>query len=347
MEKFIKYKDKGLTGLQNLGNTCYLNSCLQILSHTYELNNILNDSKLENKLNNKHDSALLIEWNNLRNLMWSQNCTISPGKFVHTVQKLSSMKNNTQFTGFAQNDVTEFILFVTDCFHEALKREVVITISGKVENPKDQLAKECYEMIKKMYTKDYSEIWNLFYGIHVSQIKSSSTDEIFSQTPEPFFMINLPLPNSIKEPSLIDCFEAYVSGEELSGDNAWYNEKKSRHEDSVIKRIQYWSLPTILTIDLKRFNAAGRKNQKPVSFPLDTLNLSKYVIGYTSSKYIYSLYGVAYHSGGTSGGHYYSAVKNANGKWYLFNDTSVTEIKDESSIVTPKAYCLFYRKNSV
>ena len=47
------------------------------------------------------------------------------------------------------------------------------------------------------------------------------------------------------------------------------------------------------------------------------------------------------------GGHYTAAAKNANGKWYLFNDTQVTEITDlERTIITPKAYCLFYRKNN-
>ena len=38
----LNKKDNGLTGLANLGNTCYINSAMQILSHCSELNNILN-----------------------------------------------------------------------------------------------------------------------------------------------------------------------------------------------------------------------------------------------------------------------------------------------------------------
>ena len=55
--------------------------------------------------------------------------------------------------------------------------------------------------------------------------------------------------------------------------------------------------------------------------------------------------GVCNHSGTTMGGHYTSYVKNANGKWYVFNDTNVSEI-EEKSVITNQAYCLFYRKKN-
>ena len=339
------YKNKGLTGLANLGNTCFVNSCIQILSHTYELNDFLNLQTYRKKLQKKYESALLIEWDELRTLMWSENCVISPGKFLKTIQKLAHFKKIDIFTGYAQNDLPEFLLFVIDCFHTGLSRDVNMSISGNVENPVDSMAVKCFSMIQKMYSKEYSEIWNMFYGIHVSQIISLETGEVLSASPEPYFMINLSIPTGNKSPSLIDCFDLYVEGEVLDGDNAWYNEA-TKLKQNVQKKLSYWSLPTILVIDIKRFNAQNRKNQILVTFPLENFDLSQYVVGYKKESYVYDLYGICNHSGGVHGGHYTALVKNANGKWYEFNDTIVTEIVDTDKLITPKAYCFFYRKKT-
>jgi ubiquitin carboxyl-terminal hydrolase 8 len=318
---------------------------MQILSHTYELNHFLEQESYKKKLKNKYDSALLLEWDNLRKILWENNCIVSPAKFIKTIQKIAQLKGMDIFTGYSQNDLPEFLLFIIDCFHNSLSREINMTISGEPLNNTDKIAIKCFEMIKNMYSKEYSEIWNLFYAVHVSEITSLETGEQLQITPEPYFIIDLPIPANNKSPSLIDCFNYYVEGEILEDDNAWFNEATQKKEN-IKKKIQFWSFPNILVIDLKRFKSNNQKNQILVTFPLDDLDLSNYVIGYKKDKYKYELYGVCNHSGNVLGGHYTAHVKNANGKWYLFNDTSVSEVGLAESIISPKAYCLFYRKKN-
>ena len=110
-----KYKGKGLTGLANLGNTCYLNSTMQILSHCYYFNEFIDNVNIDN-LNKLPDSILFSEWKDLKDMMWNKNCTIAPNRFVNCVQKIAASKNIELFSGFAQNDLPEFLMFLFDCF---------------------------------------------------------------------------------------------------------------------------------------------------------------------------------------------------------------------------------------
>jgi ubiquitin C-terminal hydrolase len=339
--KFSKYSNNGLTGLANLGNTCYINSCLQILSHCYDFNELMETNKLNN-LNNINDSILLKEWKNLRDLMWSKNCTISPNRFINSVQLISRNKNLELFSGFAQNDLPEFLMFLIDCFHNSLKRKVSMKVTGNPENNKDILAKNCFNMIKEMYSENYSELLKLFYGIQVSLIRSEDKYEILSVKPEPFCIINLPIIENTDECSIYECFNNFTCNELLKEDNAWFNEKKNRKEN-VYKSLCFWSFPDIIIIDLKRFNNYNKKIGTLVNAPLENLNLSDYIVGYDKEVYKYDLFGVCNHLGSCSGGHYTAYVKNANNKWYSFSDTVVAEI-DNSKIMTNKAYCLFYKK---
>jgi ubiquitin C-terminal hydrolase len=316
---------------------------MQILSNTYELNDFLKKGDYKKKLNRVVDSVILLEWDKLRELMWSANCTIAPHGFVKTIRKIAGIKKRDIFTGDDQNDVQEFLLFLIDAFHTALAREVDMQINGEMQTETDKLATICYTMMKNMYKKEYSEMLNIFYGIHVSEI-ISLTGEMLSAMPEPFSVLSLSLPPTKTAPSLYDCFDLYCEPEMLSeaNGNAWFNSTTKKNENAH-RRISFWSLPNVMIIDLKRWNGHTRKNQNLITIPLKNADFSKYVKGYNASAYVYDLFGVCNHGGGAQGGHYTAYIKNANGKWYEFNDTMVSEIKEEN-VISPQSYCLFYRK---
>ena len=190
-----KYKNMGLTGLANLGNTCFLNSCVQCLSHTYEFSEFLNKKSYTNNIRKEIDTLILIEWDKLRKLMWSENCVIRPSGFVKKVQEVAKVKDRVVFTGYAQNDLEEFLTFLIECFHNSLFREFEMNILGDVKTKQDKLAVKCYDMMKTIYKKEYSEIIDLFYGIHVSNL-STVSNSYQNITPEPFCILSLPIPKA-------------------------------------------------------------------------------------------------------------------------------------------------------
>ena len=355
--KLEKYKKKGISGLANLGDTCFINALLQIISHTYELNELLDGDGYKSKLNKCVESELLSSWDELRLLMWSENCTISPGGFIHAIRKISKIKKNNMFSTISQNDMPEFLTFLFDIFHTALKRKVTMTIDGNPKNKRDKMAKMCYEMMQKEYTENYSEILNMFYGIHVSTLTSvgvaKSNDEYLSIRPEPFMVISLPIPSEapLKQDhiSLMDCFDLNCESELMEGENAWFNESLGKKQN-VYKRLVYWSLPEIMVIDIKRFEYNYKtdsfvKNQSNIKIPIENVSFSKYVEGYNKDSYVYDLYGICNHHGDETFGHYTSTIKTADSRWFNFNDSTVKEIHIKGSeIIGNTPYCLFYRK---
>lgn len=345
-----KYRDKGRVGLENLGNTCFLNSCMQVLSNTYELNHFLDSKRYEHYLKKSMpDSQILIEWNDLRQVMWSGNGIVTPSKFVHNIHEIAKIKDKEIFTGWVQNDMPEFLLFFIECIHNCISRSVNIRIRGSPENGVDKMAIACYEMLKDSYSKDYSEIMDLFYGIYMSEIISKDGSECHSMKPECFFILDLPVWDITKNSpvnNLTECFELYSRPEFLEGDNAWFNEKTGQKED-VKKQLTFWNFPKILVIVLKRFSPCGQyKLNTVIDFPIDDLDLSSYIKGYNKTSFHYDLYGVCNHIGGVMGGHYTAFVRNSEDQWLHYNDSNVEILSSPQQIITPMAYCLFYRKKN-
>ena len=147
------------------------------------------------------------------------------------------------------------------------------------------------------------------------------------------------------ELDLQDCFRYFLEQEVLDDANKWHCSKCSQFVCAA-KKIDIWSVPDVLVIQIKRFivdaNQLSRKFDEEISFP-DQLDMSGYVIGPKNGQSMkYQLFGVSEHGGGLAGGHYTAHAKVSN-EWYSFNDSFVST-SSRAAAHSRRAYLLFYER---
>ncbi|KAL4090510.1 hypothetical protein QTP88_025329 [Uroleucon formosanum] len=322
----------GLRGLQNLGNTCYMNSILQCLSSTEDLVKYFINI-YDKFINYKSRTKGLVakEFSNVIKNLWSQSGrSFQCQQFKDTIGEYKDM-----FKHYDQQDSHEFLTILLDWLHDDLNQ------------PEDNriilgASKETGEEDWGNWTKaNNSIIQQLFYGQQKSTVSCDTCFEK-SVTFEPFLSLSLPLPSEGNKCTLSDCLQLYLNGESICG---WHCPKCKRSRDAT-KKLDIMRLPPYLIIHLKRFSSNGYKKNSNVEFPKMNLDMSNFINGLEHRNWKYCLYGVSNHSGSLDGGHYTaSCLKNSLNKWYKFDDVRVYEI-DSSTICSSEAYILFYcRKN--
>ena len=145
--------------------------------------------------------------------------------------------------------------------------------------------------------------------------------------------------------TLDDCLHLFNMEEELESGNEWLC-KMCRNKVSAKKKLEFFYLPKILCLCLSRFKRIGddyKKNDKYIDFPINNLNMNKYIKENNNLKYIYDIYAVCEHYGSRYGGHYTAICKNYDGNWYSYDDSDCSPA-EEKEVCSKNAYVLFYRR---
>uniref|UniRef100_A0A224XEA4 Ubiquitin carboxyl-terminal hydrolase n=1 Tax=Panstrongylus lignarius TaxID=156445 RepID=A0A224XEA4_9HEMI len=331
----------GLSGLRNIGNTCFLNSVVQCLSNTRILKDFLVRKDFITDLRSSESRGALIKsFSEVITELWSgEGKIINPSAFKSQVQRYAP-----RFMGYNQQDAQEFLRYLLEGLHDDINR-----IQMKPKNlPEidDHLSDsmKSSESWKQYLRCDNSRIVDLFVG----QLKSTlqcTTCGHSSTTFEVFWDLSLPLPTRIGSLRLSQCLDHFTKEEVLDGDEMPTCSKcKTRRK--CTKRFSIQKFPKILVLHLKRFSPSERyrKLSATVEFPLTNLDMSAY--SSTPQACSYNLYAVSNHSGTAYSGHYTAYCLHAGtGQWYEFNDSRVSSISPRN-VVSSEAYILFYEQST-
>ena len=236
-----------VTGLKNMGNTCYLNAGLQLLFNC----NIFNKLILKNDYSNNFLKGYK---QTLEDYFNKNNDSLGP-----RIIKNRLNQSYIQFNNNEQCDTSEFLV----CFIELIEENL-------------KLVSNClYNDINN------SKLLELLFDCKIkSHITCLESNEKFI-TKESDRLLSLPIPQK-ENVTLMDCFDEYLKIEELKDDNKYYNEKLKKLVNAT-KQIVITNYPRYLLIILKRFNSLEQKIDIDIDIDLN-YNFSDY--NYTLSGFV-------------------------------------------------------------
>ncbi|EFE37805.1 ubiquitin C-terminal hydrolase, putative [Trichophyton verrucosum HKI 0517] len=193
-------KARGVTGLSNLGNTCYMNSALQCVRSVEELSHyfLMGEYKKDLNPNNplSHNGDVAKAYANLLHQIFDVqgSASFAPRNFKVTIGRYGP-----SFSGYGQQDSQEFLLFLLDGLQEDLNR---IQKKPYIEKPDStdemvhdkvalqRFADRCWEIYK---ARNDSVITDLFSGMYKSTVVCPECDKV-SIIFDPFNNLTLQIP---------------------------------------------------------------------------------------------------------------------------------------------------------
>lgn len=331
-----------LTGLINLGNTCYINTSLQNLIHCTPFiakflevsNNILQRKSNSAPISEAFYELLLQIYDNN-----NQEDYINPGGFV---EKFTSLHN--QFYGNQEHDSQEFCRFLLQDFNCELNSVTNPSVYKK-EMAYDRDKKKMFKNYKNdCHTKENSIITDIFIGYFSFEYNCECGFKEFSFSQ--FLDLPVQMNTGINGFDLFQMLQNnfYKKSYVDMGENCRFCKRTSKKEE--IMRVAY--LPQVLIISLQRINPKnGMKNDAPVRF-YEGLDLREIIDAEISdgSSTKYNLFAITNHIGEINTGHYFSYIK-IDKNWYCFEDSKVYKVGYKINMTSKEVYTLFYMRSNV
>ena len=336
-EDFNKIYVTGV-GMMNLGNTCFINSTLQILIHCKLF--IINFFRKFDYINKE---TTPISYQFLLICISMLDSTKENKNYIDITNfKEAFGQKHPFYNGYNQNDSQEFCrIFLEDIsteLNEAKNKNVYKALTNSVGKPKIFRDREFHLNFKE---REISIITKLFYSQIITTFKCSCGSEIYSFQK----LLDFPLlfPANVEKIDLSELLKIYFKTEIVEFETECENCKRKAKRNKITRISRP---PEILIISLQRINELNqKKNECLVTFS-QTLNLYDFIdheCGFDKeSEYI--LFSFVNHQGNMDFGHYYSYIRPLNSKnWYEFNDSMVKHVKNGLTVF-PHAYALFYIK---
>ncbi|CAH8466309.1 unnamed protein product [Schistosoma turkestanicum] len=267
-----------------------------------------------------------------------------------TFRRLSAVaKHQAKFSSNDQQDSLEFLLFLLDGLHEDLNeaRSEKKNNSAKLKYNESLIEyNSSYEQAAAVWIQhkdlNNSIIVSSFQGLLRSTVKCNSCHAT-STTFDVLMVLSLPI-EQINKCQLTDCIKLFLEKEEMVGQCRWHCPTCNLRRDAS-KWIELWKLPTYLIIHLKRFryeHGTWRKQTTNVDFPIESLDMSSFIVGPKLHSSEYALFSVLNHRGTMESGHYTTFCRNIrDGQWYEYDDENVS-LLNRNEIQNDNAYILFY-----